>query len=80
MEPIENEPKGWDENQQSNATDFDGQADKETKAPDIDTTNSGMAGNADGNTLEDDDAHPTPPPTDDPRGFMGDYSEPQHDD
>lgn len=89
MEPIENEPKGWDENQQSNATDFGGQTDKETKAPEeVDDVSNNISGNAAGNVSEEEeedesasyDLNHYQEKTDDPRGFMGDFTEPQHDD
>lgn len=86
MEPIENEPKGWKENQQLNATSFDGQSNKEMEESDIDTTNSGMASNADNNTFEEeqldseDEIATDKITNNDPRGFMGDFAEPQHDD
>jgi hypothetical protein len=91
MEPIENEPKGWDENQQNNASDFGVQSDKESIAPlPVDDVDGDLAGNAAGNVPEEeteddvDDVHGDKPDnhqeTDDPRGFMGDFAEPQHDD
>ena len=86
MEPIENEPKGWDEHKQNNDNDFGIQADKETKAPEVDTADNDLAGVADGNLPEEeqedseDESATDEVKTDDPRGFMGDFAEPQHDD
>jgi hypothetical protein len=87
MEPIENEPKGWDENQQNNASDFGIQSDKESNAPlPVDDVQGDLAGNVPEEETEDeaDDIQSNNPEayrekTDDPRGFMGDFAEPQHD-
>lgn len=81
MEPIGNEPRGWGENQQSHTTNFGGQSHKEKKTTelDIDTSNSSMAGIAKANMLDDEEVEIPPTVTDDPRGFMGDFAEPQHD-
>jgi hypothetical protein len=88
MEPIENEPRGWDENQQANSTDFGGQADKEITAPEpteVNTSGNDLAGIAAGNVPEEeqedleDDSATDEVKSDDPRGFMGDFASPQHD-
>jgi sRNA-binding protein len=81
MAPIENEPKGWDENQQNNDSDFSGQTDKETKAPEIENSGNDLSGNAAGNLPEENvEDNKKQSEAGDSRGFMGDYTEPQHDD
>lgn len=86
MEPIENEPKGWEENRQNNRTSFDGLSDKEEDPRPEDDLGGDLAGNAAGNVpeeeqedLEDESANDEVA-TDDPKGFVGDFAEPQHDD
>ena len=92
MEPIENEPRAWEEQKQNNDNDFGIQTDKETKAPEeVDDLGNDISGNAAGNVpteeqedSEDesaaDDLDSYREKSDDPRGFMGDFAEPQHDD
>jgi hypothetical protein len=86
MEPIENEPKGWDENQQNNDTSFGGLSDKEEEPREADTLDNDLAGNAAGNVPEEeqedveDESATDEIVTDNPKGFMGDFAEPQHDD
>lgn len=89
MEPIGNEPKGWEENKHRNANDFELDTDKETKSPEIDQIGGDLSGNAAGNVADEEiDSNEEwvnygnedyKLKTDDPRGFMGDYTEPQHD-
>jgi hypothetical protein len=86
MEPIENEPKGWEEHKQNNDSDFGIQTNKETKAPEeVDDLGNDLSGNAAGNVPEEEqvdseDEIATDEVTNgDPRGFMGDFAEPQHD-
>ena len=86
MEPIENEPKGWEEHKQNNDTSFGGLSDKEEEKRETDTLGADLAGNAAGNVPEEeqedseDESASDEVVNDDPRGFMGDFAEPQHDD
>ena len=86
MEPIENEPKGWEENRQNNSTSFEGLSDKEEETSTTDELGGDLAGNAAGNVPEEeqgdleDESATDEVATDNPKGFMGDFAEPQHDD
>ncbi len=86
MEPIENEPKGWEEHKQNNDTSFDGLSDKEEEKVEVDDSDNDLAGIASGNVPEEeqedheDESASDEVVSDDPRGFMGDFAEPQHDD
>lgn len=86
MEPITNEPKGWEENRQNNQTDFGDLTDKEDTNLVNDDLGGDLAGNASGNVPEEeqedveDESATDDIADDDPRGFLGDFAEPQHDD
>jgi len=86
MEPIENTPKGWEEHKQNNDTSFDGLSDKEEEKVEVDDSDNDLAGIASGNVPEEeqedheDESASDEVASDDPRGFMGDFAEPQHDD
>lgn len=85
MEPIENTPKGWEENRQNNQTSFGDLSDKEEEQP-TDDLGGDLAGNASGNVPEEekedveDESANDEVANDDPKGFVGDFAEPQHDD
>ena len=78
MNPIENEPHGLAENEESHAIHF-GSEDKGFKKPERDHKNDNdLAGNAEGNMFEKD--VPSKNVDQSPEGFLGDFAEPQHDD
>ena len=77
MNPIENEPHGLAENEESHVTHF-GSEDKGLKKPEREDRNDNdLAGNAAGNVPEK-DVHNNADQS--PEGFLGDFAEPQHDD
>lgn len=84
MEPIGNEPQGWAENEERHTTNFNTSGtsnDHLEKHRETDQNDNDLAGVAAGNTPDDWEETQLNDQleTDDPRGFMGDYTEPQHD-
>ncbi|MDQ7949632.1 MAG: hypothetical protein REI78_05250 [Pedobacter sp.] len=77
MEPIGNEPHGWAENEERH-TSFNRSEQKEPAEREIDYADNDLAGIASGNMPDEEGVRPSAK-TDDPRGFMGDFAEPQHD-
>lgn len=82
MLPLENEPKGFNENQKRNASELDHDSDEKLEKEDKDFSQNDIAGNASGNLPpeEKEDSEDESATDNGGKGFLGDFAKPQHDD
>lgn len=82
MLPLENEPKGFNENQKRNETEFANHDHEKLEKEDKDFSQNDIAGNASGNLPpeEKEDSEDESANDNGGKGFLGDFAKPQHDD